>query len=738
MRFFFRCVAEAVCEHGMKGLAEMVPGGKFAYDVAEGVWKKYKERRKEGEQREELAKLAQVTLEEAKAEAAVVAREVATAAADDIIDLELYLTAIPDAVRQSLKRPEDPTGTTVPATFALKSADDVLKLLPPRPPRFRPGAALPGMSGWVLDRLLGTGGFGEVWYARHVRMGSLGGAVKFCFGQSGQDLIHEAETIDRIMAAGKHPNIVPLTHAHLEGDCPWLMFEYVGGGTLADWIHWTAAKPKEQRLNQVQVALSQLCEGVAFFHSMPVPVVHRDLKPSNILLDRATKKLRITDFGIGSVTARETNRQESRGGGTRGGRLLTYLRGSHTPLYSSPQQRSGADPDPRDDVHALGVIAYQMLTGHLAQGAGPDFADDLRDAGTNEELISLLGRCVAQKPERRPKDARELMTHVRPVPPPKPPPAPEVDESRQLAEELHEYEQLVSLGKDTASVLKARAPKRLGAWLAAANAGNASAMALVGELFTSGIGVTEDPKEGARWLRKAAEVENPTGMYALASAYNWGQGLRKNYRESVNWLRKAAEAGVVVAMYDLGCCLANGDSVEQDHVEALRWFHKAADLGHAPAINDVGVAYDSGEGVEQDHVQAVQWFRRAAELGSADAMYNMGDAFTEGKGVGQDSGEALSWYRRAADVGDTDAMTVLGNAYDEGKGVAKDHAEAVRWYRKAAELEDSVGMFNLGYAYEHGAGVPANKKQAVEWYRKAAELGLKEAKAALKQLGVTV
>lgn len=408
MRFFFKCVAEAIVENGVKGLAEMVPGGKFAYDVAEGVWKKYKERRKEDEQREELAKLAQATLEEAKAEAAKVAREVAVDAADEIIDLEQYLTAIPDSVRQSLKRPEDPTGKTVPATFSLKSADDVLKLLPPRPPRFRPGDSLPGMSGWVLDRLLGAGGFGEVWYARHARMGSLSGAVKFCFGQSGQDLIHEAELINRIMAAGKHPNIVPLTHAHLEGDCPWLMFEYVGGGTLTDWIHSLTGKPPEQRLKQVTAALTQLCEAVGHFHALPVPVVHRDLKPSNILLDRNTKKLRITDFGIGSVTACETNRQESRGAGTRGGRLLTYLRGSHTPLYSSPQQRSGAEPDPRDDVHALGVIAYQMLTGHLSQGAGTDFAEDLRESGVSEGWIALLGKCLAQRVERRPRNGAAL------------------------------------------------------------------------------------------------------------------------------------------------------------------------------------------------------------------------------------------------------------------------------------------------------------------------------------------
>ena len=89
-------------------------------------------------------------------------------------------------------------------------------------------------------------------------------------------------------------------------------------------------------------------------------------------------------------------------------RLTTALRGSYTPLYASPQQRAGGPPDPRDDVHALGVIGYQMLTGRLDQAPGIDAADDLRDAGAGDGLIAVLTKCVAQKPERRPKDAAEL------------------------------------------------------------------------------------------------------------------------------------------------------------------------------------------------------------------------------------------------------------------------------------------------------------------------------------------
>lgn len=239
-------------------------------------------------------------------------------------------------------------------------------------------------------------------------MPSLGGAIKFCLGQTGRDLIHEARLIDRVMQAGAHPNIVPLTDAHLDGDTPWLLFEYVGGGSLTDWMHALAAQPTEKRIPQVLAAFRQLAEAVAFFYALPDPIVHRDLKPSNILLDR-TKRLRITDFGIGGVTAKETNRQEYRGHSTRGGRLLSYLRGSHTPIYSSPQQRRGDDPDPRDDVHALGVIAYQMFTGKLDSGPGPSESRTLAKGGLSAAMLDLILSCVSEDLDDRPANAVTLV-----------------------------------------------------------------------------------------------------------------------------------------------------------------------------------------------------------------------------------------------------------------------------------------------------------------------------------------
>jgi hypothetical protein len=74
---------------------------------------------------------------------------------------------VPGRVQRSLRRPEDPSGRTVPAGLALRRAENLKQLLLERMPRFQPGARpVPGTD-LVVEELLGVGGFGEVWKARH-------------------------------------------------------------------------------------------------------------------------------------------------------------------------------------------------------------------------------------------------------------------------------------------------------------------------------------------------------------------------------------------------------------------------------------------------------------------------------------------------------------------------------------------------------------------------------------------
>lgn len=429
----FECLAVAIKDKGVRGLCDLVPGGGYAFDIARHAYRLYCERKKAIAIKEEIAKIAAASAAEAKKIAEQVARQVVNEGpVEDRLTLELYLTQIPGAIRQSLKRAADPTGKTVPPDLALDSPEELAKMLPLRVPHFRPGAELPGRPGWRLEELLGAGGFGEVWLARHSFLPHPR-AVKFCTDTKVRAKLtsHEGRVIARVMEQGAHPNVVPLLDAVLDGETPWLMYEFVGGGCLTDLILRWQSLPDSEREVLAVLSLSQLAAAVGTFHQLTPAIVHRDLKPANILLhvenhkgqsrkvdarsppeaDGTTFRLRITDFGIGGVAV-EYLRTHPGGLSMMTGWLETSLRGSYTPLYASPQQSRGAPPDPRDDVHALGVIAFQMLTGKLTEAPSPRFERELRRRGASETLIELIGDCVDSDAHSRPKDAMELVERL--------------------------------------------------------------------------------------------------------------------------------------------------------------------------------------------------------------------------------------------------------------------------------------------------------------------------------------
>ncbi|HVS35941.1 MAG TPA: hypothetical protein VMS17_10205 [Gemmataceae bacterium] len=172
MRFrLLGCLAKATAKNGVKFLCGLVPGGEVLFDIASEVWEDYRQGRPEDGLRTELGELAQAPAAEVQQEAQQAAQAAAAhlpAAAQQ--QLATYLGQVPGMIRRSLRRPSDPTGTTVPADLPLCSPEDLLPFLPPSPPRFQAGMRpLPGVD-WVLEEPLGVGGFGEVWKARHAHL----------------------------------------------------------------------------------------------------------------------------------------------------------------------------------------------------------------------------------------------------------------------------------------------------------------------------------------------------------------------------------------------------------------------------------------------------------------------------------------------------------------------------------------------------------------------------------------
>ena len=255
----------------------------------------------------------------------------------------------------------------------LQRAEDLLAFLP-RPPRFTAGnRPLPGVD-WELVELLGVGGFGEVWKARNPRFDSIPPvALKFCLDPAARDrlLTHEGAVLNQVMHEGaKISGVVRLLHTYLSADPPCLAYELVAGGDLAGLMYKLQKGKDGLTAAQAGAILYRLARTMGQVHHLHPPIVHRDLKPANILvqrLDGGNVHFRIADFGIGGVASSQAIEQARK---TSSGQFMgTALLGSHTPLYASPEQMAGRPPDPRDDVHALGVIWYQLLVGDLSRGA---------------------------------------------------------------------------------------------------------------------------------------------------------------------------------------------------------------------------------------------------------------------------------------------------------------------------------------------------------------------------------
>lgn len=274
-------------------------------------------------------------------------------------------------------------------------------LLPARCPRFRENETIPyGPPQWRLVQLIGSGGFGEVWEVRHQQLGDQF-AVKFCQDSvSAQALQREAEALFKLRKdLPEHPHIVRLVDLQLEQEPYWLAFEYVSGGTLEALMR--AKSFTWQEALQVFIPVLQ---GMSAVHSLNI--VHRDLKPANILLTESGVP-KIADFGIGKVLI-EQEQQRS---------LISpsLFVAAGSVGYAPPEQLKGEIAHPADDVYALAVILWQLLTHSLDS---PHYVSaTLAQVDAPQEIKDLILNCWGRPRAQRPQQAGELLSILQPLVP---------------------------------------------------------------------------------------------------------------------------------------------------------------------------------------------------------------------------------------------------------------------------------------------------------------------------------
>ncbi|MGH3443539.1 MAG: Stk1 family PASTA domain-containing Ser/Thr kinase [Nitriliruptorales bacterium] len=194
-----------------------------------------------------------------------------------------------------------------------------------------------------LDQLLGRGGMAEVWVGVDLTL-EREVAVKVLSPRfSGDEQFQRRFRREAQQAASlSHPNIVAVYDTGRHGDLAFIVMEPIRGRSLQQVLQH--GELTEERAVEV---CAEVCGALAFAHARGL--VHRDVKPGNILIaDDATVK--VTDFGIARAIASDTVTETAAVLGTA--------------AYLSPEQAQGTAVDVRSDVYSLGVVLYEMLTGH--------------------------------------------------------------------------------------------------------------------------------------------------------------------------------------------------------------------------------------------------------------------------------------------------------------------------------------------------------------------------------------
>ncbi len=201
-----------------------------------------------------------------------------------------------------------------------------------------------------IETLIGHGGMGSVWRARHESL-DMPVAIKFMGAHTAGDLEarQRFEREARALASLRTPNIVQVSDHGVDGETPYIVMELLEGEDLSTRI----LRKRRLALDETSRILAQVARALRRAHE--AGVTHRDLKPSNIFLAEVDgdEVVKVLDFGVAKLAAV----------GALGDQLTKVGTLLGSPGYMSPEQARGKDVDFRSDLWALAVIVFRAVTG---------------------------------------------------------------------------------------------------------------------------------------------------------------------------------------------------------------------------------------------------------------------------------------------------------------------------------------------------------------------------------------
>jgi predicted Ser/Thr protein kinase len=279
--------------------------------------------------------------------------------------------------------PGNPDGVSPPDCADSPSPEELSSLLP--------------AQCYKVECLLGRGGMGTVYRGTQLRL-RRPVAIKIMRRKQANEYDFEQRFHREAVAMGElnHPNIVSvIDYGEAGPEYLYIVMEFVNGTDLMEVI-------RSGRMTQelALLLLPQICDALQFAHDRGI--VHRDIKPSNILLTH-DRRIKMADFGLVKRCDAENT-------------FVTLSGvGMGTPAYAAPEQFDASSAtDHRADIYALGVMMYQMLTGHLPRGA---WRPPSQHANVFLKWDDIVSHAIQADPRDRYQSASEIKKDISTISP---------------------------------------------------------------------------------------------------------------------------------------------------------------------------------------------------------------------------------------------------------------------------------------------------------------------------------
>lgn len=620
---------------------------------------------------------------------------------------------------------------------------------------------------YELIRLLGRGGFSEVWLAKDIKTNVEVALKVYAPGQGLDDaglLLFKQEF--SLVFALNHTNLLHPSYFDSWLQMPYLILPYCRNGSVCAFLSPDAQITEEQCWQ----LLHDVAAGLAYLHDQKPAVIHQDIKPDNILISDRGDYM-ITDFGI-SAQIRSTMSASGQMEATSG-----------TLPYMGPE-RFTEDPKPilASDIWSVGATLFELMTkmppfgnhGGLLQKGGADIP--AIQESYSDDLKSIVYQCLAKNPWERPS-AKALVQC-----------ADERKAQKPITKEVSaQYDIFISYrrvdGAQYARILQLGLEKRgfrvfldydelndgvFGENIKEAITAAPIFMPILSPQYLDrckNIGdwvreeimlairqqkriVPVDPEKTFRGFPSDVppEIEKAISSHLYSDIF-FGQLMNASIDEMVKKRIRPYVSPTPTTTPDSSAAPNSSsapllspahpssqdsakDAVAKTPAPKGKWMTIVLAIVLVALAIGAYLYFSKGNDTDTTPSFSKSYSKelvQAAESGNPLAQYYLGLAYENSYGVTADTHKAVEWYARAANQGLDSAQVCLGMCLFEGTGVTKDTDKALEWLHRAAEQGNVHAMYSLAQAYD----ALNQEEKAIQWLQRAADNGHTKAREVL-------